>query len=55
MDESNGEEKTEQISESEATAKGLSPGTVVTTFQPVSQGIQSFNCVIEAVSSFVFL
>lgn len=55
MDESNGEEKTEQISESESTAKGLSPGTVVTTFQPFSQGIQSFSGVVEAMSSFVFL
>lgn len=55
VDESNGEEKTEQISESESTAKGLSPGLVFTTFQPFSQGIQTFNCVIEAISSFAFL
>lgn len=33
VDESNGEEKTEPISESESSAKGLSPGTAFTTFQ----------------------
>lgn len=56
MDESNGEEKTEQISESESTAKGLSPGMVFTTLQPFSQGRQDkVLTVTEAMSSFVFL
>ena len=55
VDESNGEEKTEQVSESESTAKGLSLGVVFTAFQPFSQGRQSFNCVIEVILSFVFL
>lgn len=33
VDESNGEEKTEPVSESESSAKGLSPGTAFATFQ----------------------
>lgn len=33
MDESNGEEKTEQMLESESAAKGLSPGVPLMTFQ----------------------
>jgi len=44
VDESNGEEKTEQMLESESAAKGLSPGVLFMTFQHFSEEIQSFNC-----------
>lgn len=54
MDESNGEEKTEQMSESESTAKGLSPGVLFVTFLPFSKEYKAFTAT-EAISSFVFL
>lgn len=44
VDESNGEEKTEPISESESSAKGLSPGTVFTTSQPFHKECRAQLC-----------
>lgn len=47
MDESNGEEKTEPISESESSAKGLSPGTVFNNLSSLFTRNAEFSCVIE--------